>query len=277
MTPSDIAPDAAPPDVRREALRQQMLLRALWHDARPAVVEGWLRGRPVQRRRGLQAYQAHAGALAERALAAAYPTVAQLVGDESFATLARALWHEQPPQEGDIARWGDELPAFMAASAQLAAEPYLPDVARLDGAVHRAERAADDTAPAQGLQHLADTDPADLRLQLRAGWAVLASAHPVVSIHAAHRSQAVDRFDPVRAAFARGDGECAQVRRDGWAVRVQAIPAAQAGFEQAVLAGRSLQQALDAASPGFDVGAWLIAILRIDGLAAVQLSKETVS
>jgi hypothetical protein len=26
-----------------EALRQQMLLRALWRDARPGVVEGWLR------------------------------------------------------------------------------------------------------------------------------------------------------------------------------------------------------------------------------------------
>lgn len=262
------------PDVRREALRQQMLLRALWHDARPAVVEGWLRGHPARRRRGLQAYQAHAGALAERALAAAFPTVAQLVGEDSFAALARAVWHAQPPLDGDIARWGDDFPAFIAASAQLVSEPYLADVARLDAAVHRAERAADDTAPAQGLQHLAEADPADLHLQLRAGWAVVVSAHPVVSIHSAHRSQAADRFEPVQAAMARGDGECAQVRRDGWAVRVQAIAPAQAGFEQAVLSGRSLQQALDAAGPGFDIGAWLIHILRSDGLAAVHLSKE---
>lgn len=275
MTGSATHPSVSPlPDLRREALRQQMLLRALWRDAPPAVVEGWLRGSPAQRQRGLQAYQASAGALAERALAAAFPTVAQLVGDDAFGALARALWHAQPPQDGDIARWGTGLPAFIAASAQLAPEPYLADVARLDLAVHQAERAADDSAAVQGLQQLADADPACLRLQLRAGWAVLVSPHPVVCIHAAHRSQAPDRFAPVREALARGDGDCAQVRRDGWAVRVSAIGAAQAHLEQALLAGHTLQQALDAAGPGFDIGSWLIDTLRTDGLAAVHHHPE---
>ena len=50
----------------KEALRQQMLLRALWRDAPPGVVGGWLRGAPERWRRGLQVYQANAGALAER-------------------------------------------------------------------------------------------------------------------------------------------------------------------------------------------------------------------
>ena len=83
-------------ELQTEALRQQLLLRTLLGDARPGVVEGWLRGTPARQRRGLQAYQAHAGALAERALIAAFPTVAELVGAESFAALARACWQAWP-------------------------------------------------------------------------------------------------------------------------------------------------------------------------------------
>ena len=62
----------------KEALRQQMLLRALLGDARPGVVTGWLQPRQVQR--GLATYKANAGALAEAALAAAFPTLQQLLG-----------------------------------------------------------------------------------------------------------------------------------------------------------------------------------------------------
>ena len=168
--------------MNNEALRQQLLLRTLWGDAPPGVVAGWLRDSPQRITRGLQAYRAHAGALAERALGAAFPTVALLVGEESFAALARALWQAQPPQQGDIAQWGAALPAFIGAAPQLADEPYLADVARLDWAVHRAELAADGDASVQGLQQLADGDPATLRLCLAEGVALIASPHPVVSI-----------------------------------------------------------------------------------------------
>ena len=46
-----------------------MLLRALLGDARPGVVGGWMRD-GARLARGLAAYRANAGALAERALAA---------------------------------------------------------------------------------------------------------------------------------------------------------------------------------------------------------------
>ena len=94
--------------IAKEALRQQMLLRALLGDARPGVVAGWLResAQPAQFERGLAAYRAHAGASAERTLATAYPTVQQLLGEASFAALARALWHHQPALHGESYRFG---------------------------------------------------------------------------------------------------------------------------------------------------------------------------
>jgi hypothetical protein len=257
------------PAAQREALRQRMLLRALWADARPGVVAGWLRDAPPRAARGLQAYRAHAGALAERALGAAFPTVAQLVGAESFAALARALWFAQPPQCGDIGCWGEDLAAFIAAAPQLADEPYLADVARLDWAVHVAEAAADG-GPATGLQRLADTDPAVLQLRLRDGLALCRSAHPVASLWLAHRSDDADRFAPVREAFAAGRAESALVWRDGFKATVSLLPEAEARFVQAVLDGQPLAAALDAAGAEFDFERWLLQALRCGWLASVN-------
>jgi hypothetical protein len=258
-----------------EALRQQMLVRALWGDARPAVVGGWLRDAAPHATRGLQAYRANAGALAERALAAAFPTVQQLVGEAAaFGALARAFWHADAPQCGDIAQWGGALPAFIGASAQLAPEPYLADAARLDWAVHCAEQAADGAGPVSGLERLADTDPAHLRLQLAPGTALVSSAHPVVTIWQAHRSDAGDRFEAVRAAFARGAGEHALVHRIGFKAVVAAVTEAEVSFMQALIEGHSLGHAITAAGARFDFEPWLLTALQEAWLAAVEVDSH---
>ena len=119
----------------------------------------WLRESGERAGHALAAYRGNASAIAERALASAFPTVQQLLGDESFALLARALWHHAPPQRGDLACWGDALPGWIERDAQLADEPYLADVARVDWAVHTIEQAADVEPPAAGLALLAEHDP----------------------------------------------------------------------------------------------------------------------
>lgn len=250
----------------REALRQQMLLRALWRDARPGVLAGWMRDGAAFTR-GLQAYQANAGALAERALAAAYPTVQQLIGEESFAGLARAFWHAHAPLCGDIALWGAELPAFIAAAEQLAEEPYLADVARLEWAVHGAQTAADAAGPVAGLQALAGPDALQWVLRVQPGTALVESAHPVASIWQAHRATGPGRFDNARQALAEQRPEAALVWREGWVVCVAVLPAAEAAFTRAVLQPQALGVALAAAGPGFDFEAWLIQTLRRGWLA----------
>jgi hypothetical protein len=256
--------------LQKEALRQQMLLRALWADARPGVVAGWLRDAPARATRGLQAYRANGGALAERALSAAYPTVAQLVGAESFAALARALWFEQPPQRGDIGTWGAGLPGFIAAAPQLADEPYLADTARLDWEVHIAEQAAE-RGVVTGLERLTAADPAQLLLRPAQGLALCRSAHPVASIWQAHRSVAADRFAGVQEAFAAGRGENALVWRQGFKAAVRALPEADACFMQALLDGQTLAPALDAAGAAFAFDRWLVQALQLGWLQAVEI------
>jgi hypothetical protein len=265
------------PATDREALRQQMLLRALWRDARPGVVAGWMRD-GERFARGLAAYQANAGALAARALGAAYPTVAQLVGDESFGALARVFWRRHAPLRGDIAEWGCELPRFIADDEQLAGEPYLADVARLDWAVHRAELACDDDGAPAGLEQLVRLAQSGRRprLVLRAGAALVESPHPIVAIRHAHRAagEGPERFAAVRAAFAAGRGECALVVREGWRVRVQAVGAAEARFVDALLAARPIDDALASAGAGFDFTRWFTEALRAGWIGRAEASTS---
>lgn len=258
-----------------EAERQQALWRTLSHApgaADPALWQapqaGWLRG--------LQVYQANAGAAAERALAAAFPTVAALIGAASMAGLARAYWHARPPQRGDLGELGDALPGFIADSPSLADEPYLADVARLDWRLHQAERAADAPEELSGLQRLGDTDPARLWLRLAPGTAVLRSRWPIVTLWQAHQwshqnaaDAPPDRFAAARAALAAGQGETALVWRQGWRARVAALPPAQADFTEALLARQALTGALDAA-PDLDFAAWLGEAVQQGWLVAVE-------
>lgn len=257
----------------REAERQQRLLRALLGDDPPALVAGWLRESATTAGfdRGLAAYRGNACANAGRALALAYPTLAQLLGHEAFAALASAFWQQRPASAGDLGLWGAGLSTFIAEINALDSEPYLPDVARLEWALHLAERAAD-AAPPQGLDCLADSDPEALFLHFGPGTALVDSDHPIATIVQSHRSQAADRFAPVRAAIKAGAGECVLVERHGWRAVPRSLPPDEARFARALLAGCSLADALDAAGAAFDFQAWLIAVLRRQGLAAVGVN-----
>jgi hypothetical protein len=250
--------------MKREALRQQALMAALWArgDEGPLPPNLLLGADRIQR--GIQAYQANAGASAERALASTFPTVQALVGENSFAALARALWHAQPPVHGDLARFGDTLPAFIADSEQLADVPYLADVARLDWHVATAERAADASTEAGTLSLLAEADSSQLQLELMPGTAVLPSAHPVVSVWLAHRpgEAAATHRALAREAIALGRGETAMVWRSGWRALVQAIGDSEARWVQGLLRGDTLAVALADAGEGFAFEPWLLQALQ---------------
>lgn len=196
--------------------------------------------------RGLQAYQANGLALAERALAAAYPVLAQLIGDESFAPLARHFWRHHPPDHGDMACWGNELAAFIEAAPQLADEPYLGDVARLEWALHQAATAADVQPDPHSFALLSAADPAEVTLTLGAGVFLQASAYPVASIVNAHLLGEPALADAA-ALLRAGAAEHALVWRQGFKPRVRAVTAAEHALLSALRAGHSLEAALGCA------------------------------
>jgi hypothetical protein len=257
--------------MNREAMRQQALLAALLD---PAATEGaaslGLREQGARARAGLAAYRGNAAALAERALAAVFPTLQSLLGEDDFRHLAREHWRARPPERGDLGEWGAELPAWIEAHAGLAAWPYLADCARLDLALHRCERAEDAAFDAASLALLASDDPASLRLLFLPGSACLRSAWPVAAIHAAHRPDAdAAAFDHARAAIEHRQGQTVLVARHGWRATVHELAPADGAFTEALLAGASLAAALDQAGASLDFSAWLARALRDGWLKGV--------
>ena len=233
-------------------------------------------------RRGLQSYQSHGLALAQRALGAAYPVIAQLVGDENFAAVAQHFWRQQPPTCGDMAQWGAGLANFLAVAPQLAAEPYLADVARVEWALHRASFAADALPDPASFACLSAQAPATPSLTLSPGVWLLASAFPVVSLIHAHLLPADDQKSALAHAAALlecGRGENTLVWRDGFRAQVKCISAAEQTFLAALLAGESLAAALTKAGcadechsqPTFDFTEWLAHAVKIGLVTGASL------
>ncbi len=236
------------------AAQQQDLLRALldWppYDATKLIAarasNTWARG--------LKAYQTNGHMLAQRTLLAAYPVLAQLLGEESLADLARALWHAHPPLRGDLALWGEDLSDYLAQSSQLQDEPYLADVARAEWALHCCATAADAVADPASLNLLTTEDPDHLVLRLASGCSVVSSPWPVASILGAHVN-GTPSLAHAGTELRAGVAQEVVVWRQGLRPQFrQALPG-EAGLLEFLMADGSMGQALDR-SPDLDFAQW---------------------
>lgn len=261
--------------MRSEAERQAAVLQALWSDhAESLDTPGW-HEQGVRLAQGLSAYRGNARATAERALASAYPTVLALLGEEALAVLARQLWRNRPPRAGDLARWGADLPDWLAQQPELHDWPYLPDCARLDWARQTAELAADAHFQPDSLALLGQVDPGQLVLHLRPGLSVLDSEWPVVAIWQAHQG-AEPSLDGLRTALAAARAETAAVWRTQWRAEVVTLPQTMSTWMQALAAEpqRPLSGSLAVADAGFDLGAWLALALHHGWIWRVRLLSD---
>ncbi len=127
-------------------------------------------------------------ALHGEALAAAYPVVERLVGAAFFEALAQRYALAHPSRSGDLHRFGAALPEFLAADPHAACLAYLPDVARLEWAVHEAE-VAPDPAPFDFAQlaRVPASRHGALRFDMQEGVRVVRSAHPIVALWEANQ------------------------------------------------------------------------------------------
>jgi Putative DNA-binding domain len=232
--------------------------------------------------RGLLAYRANASALAARSLAATYPVITQLLGQETAEYLARDLWRAHPPERGDVAQWGATLPEFFTSQAALQEliqeHPFLPDVARLEWALHCAATAADTSLDASSLQLLCTHDPQQLQLQLSAGCALIASAHPIVAIAQLHDARYADEHTQAVQAIETGTAQTALIWRRGLRAVFRAAHPAEYALLHCTLQGKSFAQCVDAAlarDAQFDLGAWLAASVQSGLMHAITHVPQT--
>jgi hypothetical protein len=225
-----------------------------------ATPSALFRGRPGQIARRFAIYRGNLAAVWEKSLAAAYPVLRMLVGEEFFAALGKAYGRSHASTSGDVNQFGAALPAFLQDFPHTQDFPYFPDLARLEWAVHVAHYAADATAlDAAGLAACCAEDLDGLTLQLRPGHAVLRADWAVEPVWRAHQGAA-----PQALACALDTPSCALVYRPHWRVEVRALGEGEFAALTAIESGAGLGDALEAglaADPAFDpaslIPAWL--------------------
>jgi Putative DNA-binding domain len=234
--------------------------------------------------RGLRAYRANAQALSASALQASYPVLEQLIGAENFRLLAYDFWQAWPPERGDLAQWGGLLAVYLPQVPQLQMllqeHPYLPDVAKVEWALHVAATAADGALNAASFQLLTAHEPAQLCLVLSPGCDLLCSAYPVVALMQLHDARASEKHAQARQAIADGLPQTALVWRQGLRPMIGLVDAASAALIEAVLQGQPLSAALDRAfalASDFDFSAWLATQVQSGLLLGARSEHQLVS
>jgi len=215
------------------------------------------------------------------ALAQRFPVVCRLVGEEFFRAMARVYVTAQPPSSPLMMLYGGTFPNFIDAFAPAASLPYLGDVARLELARGRAYHAADAVpATPQIFTGLPAEQLGHLRVRVHPSAAIVASAHPIVSIWQVNA-------DPDHAVpIAPWTAEAALVARPFTDVEVRRLPPGAAAFMSCLLGHGAMAEAVEAgasASTDFHLVeslAVLIAanvVIGIDGFAPASRPKRRTS
>jgi hypothetical protein len=219
----------------------------------------------------LDVYRHHVLTSLTAALATTYPVVERLVGDGFFRYAADRYVRSRPPEGPCLFEYGATFAEFLESFPACAGHPYLPDVARLEWALHTALHA--EAATPLGRESLAAVPPADLgRLQLRldpaASW--VRSRWPVDRIWRANQPEA----DAAATVDLAAGGTLVEVRRRGDAVGFRTLAPAELRFRADLAAGASLERAASAVlaeHPAFDLTSALRALLDEELLVGLAL------
>lgn len=247
------APPAATAAPAEALVQQQQAFATALFD--PVAVLPSFAGAAVSERFSL--YRGNVSATWRRTLGQAYPVVLALVGEDFFAGLARAYGREMPSDSADLNQFGARFADFLAAFPPVAAFPYLPDMARLEWALHLAHYAAD--AQALAPESLAALHPDQLevrRFTLHPACALLASNWQVAALWQAHQEGEGQGMFPQDMQVA----SWALICRPRWKAQVQVVDAAAHGALLALQQGQTFGAALDLAfeqDPAFDLAAHL--------------------
>ncbi len=220
---------------------------------------------------GLAIYRDNLEERGRAALADVYPVVERLVGGAFFAHAARLHMREQPSQNGDIHDFGAGFAGFLARFPLLAGLPYLPDVARLEWAVHRVYHAAD-SAPLDlaALSGLAAAERAGVTLALAPACRLVSSRHPIHRIWSLHQPGVA--WDP---AFTLDEGGVRLLVRREAGHRIVCLPLSEVEhcLLAALAAGMVLGAAFDHSSHAGSVME-LVAALRRHLLEGTLVRRE---
>jgi hypothetical protein len=226
----------------------------------------------------LRIYRHHVLTTLTDVLRSAYPVVARLVGDGFFAYAADRYVRAHPPGGPCLFEYGGAFPAFLASFPPCRSLEYLPDMARLEWALHVAAHAPD--APAldpQALRGLPAADAARLVVRFHPSVFLLASPWPVDHIWLANRPDG----ETERPVDLGAGGVRLEVRRVDDEPGFRPLAPGSFALRCALADGRPLADAADlavVADPTLDLALALHDLLRdgvLVGFAVASPKEET--
>jgi hypothetical protein len=192
-----------------------------------------------------------------KALAATFPVVRRLVGTAFFNAAVDAFVRAHPSTQGDVNRYGGDLPRFLSAYGPAQTLGYLPDVARLEWAIDQANIAPD--APAFDLTALAQVREearSGLRFVPHPSVRLLESRYPILHIWQVNQPE----YDGEADVDLGEGGDLLLIARGERGVTVERASPGEAALLRAFIANAPLGIAANRASetePSFDLAAAL--------------------
>lgn len=215
-------------------------------------------GRPAGKR--FDVYRNNVVVSLMKALATAFPVLAEILGPSNFDALAANFVRQHPPASPLMMHYGAALPGFLEAFAPLQAYPWLADLARLELALRESYHAADaDPIPRDALATLSPGELLEVRIRLASATRLVRSRYPVLSLWR-------------RTAQPEQKGEAVLITRPEFDPRPQLLPPGGATFVLALTEGDRLGAALDratAAVPDFDLAAVLGLLIAGNAITAI--------
>jgi hypothetical protein len=213
---------------------------------------------------GLAVYRNNVMSGLIKVVAARFPTVRRLLGEDRFLEMVRRFIAAEPPRSPLLLDYGDAFPHFLRRTSD---DSCIADIADLEAARGKAYHAVDAASlPPQAFAAIPAERLAGLRLAFHPSVSLLQSRFPIVSLW-----QAGEAAGDV--ALRKGRPEAALIARPMLEVEVWNLPPGGFAFLTALRRGATMAEAADTAmdvAPDFDLAINLSVMIKasvVTGLA----------
>jgi len=210
----------------------------------------------------------HHDSSAIHVLAARFPVIRRMVGEQSFRVTAQRFVLSEPPRLPIPPSYGESFPRFLRREGGPSSMEYVADIAELEVARCKAQHAPD-ARPIDAKRSLAwQAEHADhVRVILHPSVQLVASRFPIVTIWENNRSAngkcAIERWRPEAALVTRAFRE----------VEVRRLPAGGDIFVRALAQGQTVAMAARTAlgaAPGFNSAASLLILGEANAVIGIR-------
>ncbi|MFT6221509.1 MAG: hypothetical protein ACJA0C_000912 [Candidatus Endobugula sp.] len=194
------------------------------------------------------------------ALGDLYPVVKKLVGDDFFTGTAGIYFRQHPPQQAAMVFLGEKFADFLCNFEHTKTMAYLPDVAALELARHRAYHARDKTAlTTEVIALIAPEVLAQSLIELHPSLQCIQSPEPIFSIWQNNQEETNDSQKTVnqQASVQLGEPQQVLIVRPVYSINMYQVPDDIYAFIQYLQQGCTLAEAIENTldkHADFDVG-----------------------